>query len=259
MRQRLNLAGASVLPYQFPQLEATPTPLPTTAKPNGVGNGIPPVVSEMPPMAVEEKSDEPDASAAFAEASTRGYADGLQRGFAEGRENGYAAGVEEGAKAEGERLAEATRRLEAIVAQLAEPIAALDRRVEEAVASLALEVARCVIGGEVSRSRDYLARLIREAIAKVPVEMGTPRVVLNPADLDLVRALAPDIEGSTASLIGDESIEPGGCLVVADGDEAPIRDRRWKPRAGEGVSQVNLTLSSRWREVMLALFEGEHE
>jgi len=126
------------------------------------------------------------------------------------------------------------------------------------VAALALEVARCVIGDEVKRSHAFLVRLIREAIAKVPLAMGAPRVVVNPADLELIRNLAPEIEAGAATLVGDESIEAGGCLVVADGEDSPTKDRRWNPRA-EGVSQVNLTLPSRWRAVMLALFDGEVE
>jgi flagellar biosynthesis/type III secretory pathway protein FliH len=116
-----------------------------------------------------------------------------------------------------------------------------------------------VIGTEVSRSHAYLVRLIREAIGRVPIEMGAPKILLNPADLDLVRELAPDIDGNRAALIADETVEPGGCLVIADGDETPIVDRRWHPRAGEGMSQVDLTLASRWRSVILSLFDGEDD
>jgi hypothetical protein len=32
---------------------------------------------------------------------------------------------------------------------------------------------------------------------------------------------------------------------------------RWQSRANESRSQVDLTLASRWRSVMLTLFEGE--
>ena len=151
-------------------------------------------------------------------------------------------------------------RLAAIVGRLGVPLRALEQPVEEAVAALALEVARCVIGDEVKRSREFLVRLVREAIAKVPLEMGAPRVLLNPADLDLVRRLVPEIDGGNAALVGDEIDRGRGrCLVVADGEDRQVKDRRWNPRTADGVSQVNLTLSSRWRAVMLALFDGEDE
>jgi hypothetical protein len=141
------------------------------------------------------------------------------------------------------------RRLEAIIAELGRPLPALEQPVEEAIVALALEVARCVVGDEVRRSHEFLARLVREAIAKVPLEMGIPRVLLNPADFELIRKLVPEIEPASAMLLADETIDAGGCLVIADGEGQPIKDRRWNPRAAEGVSQVDLTLSSRWRAV----------
>ena len=189
----------------------------------------------------------------------KGYSEGWQRGLAEGREKGYAEGLDEGTKAAEQALASQAERLGAIIARLGAPLPALERPVEEAIAALALEVARCVIGSETSRSREYLVRLIREAVAKVPIEMGALKVVLNPVDLELVRALAPEIENDSAALVGDDAVEPGDCLVVADGQGAPIKDMRWRPRAGEGMSQVDLSLATRWRAVMLALFEGEEK
>jgi flagellar biosynthesis/type III secretory pathway protein FliH len=156
-------------------------------------------------------------------------------------------------------MLEVVNRMVEIVGKLGMPVAVLEQPVEEAVAALALEIARCVIGDEVRRSREFLVRLVREAIAKVPLEMGAPRVLLNPADLELARGLAPEIDEGRAVLVADETIEVGGALIVADGEERQIKDRRWNPRTAEGVSQVNLTLSSRWREVMLTLFDGEED
>jgi flagellar assembly protein FliH len=218
-------------------------------------------VAATPPAAAAgvSSNDQDAAAAAVAAELAKGYAEGLRRGLAEGRDTGYAEGLAAGAKAAEEPLAAQARRLAAIASRLAAPIPALDRTVEEAIAALALEVARCVIGSEVVQSREYLVRLIREAVAKVPVEMGALQIVLHPADLEVVRGLAPDIESGGAVLVADPAIEEGGCLVVADGDGRPVRDRRWRPRAGEGVSQVDLSLAARWRGVMLALFDGEEE
>ena len=250
MRVPLDLAGASVSPFSFPPLKEA-----AAAKTNGVAA---PVLTEPPAPAADDRDAEASAAEAAAEIAS-GYADGLQQGLEEGRRQGYDAGFAEGATAAEEGVAELARRLAALVARLGGPLAALDGPVEEAVAALALEVARCVIGDEVKRSHAFLVSLIREAIAKVPLEMGTPRVMLNPADLDLVRNLAPEIETHAATLVADETVELGGCIVVADGEDKPIKDRRWNPRAAEGVSQVDLTLPSRWRAVMLTLFDGEDE
>jgi flagellar biosynthesis/type III secretory pathway protein FliH len=186
----------------------------------------------------------------------QGYAEGWEQGRLEGAEKGYADAIAAAAAAQ-TALAQDGRRLAAIAARLGASIPALDAAVEEAVAALALEVARCVIGSEVSRSRDYLVRLIREALAKVPLELGAVAIIVNPADRDLICRLAPDITDGNAVLVADDAVEPGDCRVIADSQTAPAKDLRWRPRATEGIAQVNLSLASRWRAAMLALFEDE--
>jgi flagellar assembly protein FliH len=257
MSARLDLAGASVLPFEFPALRDGASAIPDAVEPDAGRR-------ETSDTAVSPEANgtslENDAAAAAIEAEfARARAEGSQHGIEEGRKDGYAAGFAEGVKAGEASLADAAHCLAAVVATLGGPLTALERPVEEAVVALALEVARCVIGGEVKRSHEFLVQLVRQAIAKVPVEMGTPRVLLNPADLELVRQLASEVDLGNARLVGDDAIEAGGCLVVADGEDQPIMDRRWNVRAVDGVSQVNLTLSSRWREVMLTLFDGEDE
>ncbi|MGA8398515.1 MAG: FliH/SctL family protein [Stellaceae bacterium] len=255
MSARLDLSGASVLPFQFPALgnEAAP--------------GEPPALAAPVALTEDRLAEVAAANAAVAEEETARVAvelaaardEGFQQGLADGRQKGYEAGFAEGAKAGEAKMLEAVKRMAAIIGKLGAPMSALEQPVEEAVAALALEVARCVIGDEVKRSREFLAKLVREAVAKVPLDMGAPRVLLNPADLELVRGLAPEIDAGSAVLVADDAIEIGGALVVADGDERQIKDRRWNPRTNDGVSQVNLTLSSRWRAVMLTLFDGEDE
>jgi flagellar assembly protein FliH len=242
----LKFAESAVRRWQFPLLDS----------------GVRPSAAPEPPSArAPAPPPGPDLEAlarTAAERAEAAYAEAAERGFAEGREKGYAAGLE-AVKPLEQRLLEQVERLGGILGRFDAPIAVLQRPVEEAVAGLALEIARCVIGAEVSRSHAYLVRLIREAVARVPIEMGAPKILLNPADLDLVRELAPDIGSSRAALVSDEGVEPGGCLVIADGDDTPVVDRRWHPRAGEGMSQVDLTLASRWRGVILSLFDGEDE
>jgi flagellar assembly protein FliH len=249
----MTLAGLSVLRWPIPELEAAPQPLPEPASeadpdddPDDIG---------APLAAQEDEAGEPPIDEIIERHIASGYAAGWERGHAEGREAGYAAGIAAGTEAAEATHAEEIRRLAAITAKLGAPIAALDAAVEEAVAALALEVAREVIGSETSRSRVYLVHLIRQAVAKVPVELGSVKIVLNPADLELIRGSAPEIEGENASLIGDDGIEPGDCLVVADGQNAAIKDMRWRPRAGD--AQADLSLATRWRAVMRALFEEE--
>jgi flagellar assembly protein FliH len=257
MTYRVDGAGPPLHLWQFPELEAAAK----SVSPKPVAPVSPAAADEIKDGVAEEqnsaKDHEPKISRLVEEQITKGYADGWDRGLAEGREKGYAEGVAAGTAAADAAHAAQAQRLAAIIDRLNAPLPELERTVEEAVAALALEVARCVIGSETSRSREYLVQLIREAVAKVPIEMGALRVVVNPLDLELIRELAPAIENRGVALVGDDAVEPGDCRVVADGQDAPIKDMRWRPRSGEGISQVDLSLATRWRTVMLALFEGE--
>ncbi len=220
---------------------------------------------------VAEQDAQQQAARSYAHGHARGLEEGRTQGYAEGHAEGHAAGhaagfaagqaegLMQGRQAGQAALAAQARRLVSLVERLDAPIPALERVVEEAVIALALEVARAVIGAEVSQSRDYLVQLIREAVAKVPVGMGKPRLVMNFADLALIQSLAPDIEEQRISLVGDDLVEPGGCIVVANAETADSADRRWHPRTSDGISQVDLTLPARWRAVMRTLFEDEKE
>jgi flagellar assembly protein FliH len=240
-----------VLPFHFPSLEE-----PVESVPDASATEPAPGATDESGAAVAANGKSHDAEPLAAEFA-KAHAEGLQRGFEEGRVKGYAAGHAEGIAAGEASLAQAAECLAAVIGRLGGPLVALEQPVEDAIVGLALEIARCVIGGEVSHSHEFLVRLVREAIAKVPLEMGSPRVLLNSVDLELIRKLVPEAEAGHAILVADDTIEAGGCLVVADGESRGGKDRRWNPRATEGVSQVNLTLSSRWRAVMLALFDGE--
>jgi len=251
MSTRLNLSGASVLPFQFPALDGPGETEPGAAVADRDLEGTGAAGAA---ITANGKGAHADAIAAeFA----RAHAEGLQRGLEEGREKGYAAGHAQGVAAGEASLAEAGARLAVIIGRLGGPLAVLEQPVEEAIVALAHEIARCVIGNEVKRSHEFLVRLVREAIAAIPLEMGSPRVLLNPTDLEFIRKLVPEAEAGHATLVADDTVEAGGCLVIADGESRGNKDRRWNLRASEGVSQVNLTLSSRWRAVMLTLFDGE--
>jgi flagellar assembly protein FliH len=247
--------GPALRRWRFPDLDpqveaddiAAPIAAPAAADPGGAD------AADL--AAAEVREDERQRMAAAEMA--RGYAEGLARGLADGRQQGHAEGFAAGEAAARQSLAEEARRVAALAECLGAPIPAVERAVEDALIGLALELSRFVIGSEITRSRDSLARLIREALAKAPVRIDGLRIALNPMDLDLLRALAPDIEGGGALLVGDQAIEPGGCLIVVEEGDGPVKDRRWQPRGPDTSPQIDLSLAARWRGAMLALFEGE--
>lgn len=261
MLQTRDLPGRALRRWRFPELDA-PAELGLIAAPadsapdQGRADPAKQQCDEAED-AVDGGADAPHAIGAGIEHElAKGYAEGVQRGVIDGREQGYAEGFAAGSKAAQQSLAEEAQRVAAIVNRLCAPLPAVERVIEDALVALALELARCVIGSEVTQSRDSLVRLIREALSQVPLRLGGLRISLHPADLELIRGLAPEIERGGAVLIGDPAVEAGGCLILVDG-ETPIKDRRWRPRAGDGASQVDLSLAARWRSAMLALFDGE--
>jgi flagellar assembly protein FliH len=261
VRVRARMTETTALLWPMPELDdrPQPPPMPMEARSQSDDGAVDPW-----PTA---EADAPSPAELVEQQLARGYATGWERGFAEGRdigltqgrEQGYADGFATGAEAARADLAAEADRLRSIVGRLGAPIPALDAIVEDAVAALALEVARCVIGRETSTSRDYLVPLIRDAIAQIPIEMGAPKLMLNPADLDTIRKTAADIVRDGAVLVADDAVEPGDCRVICDGERAPIKDRRWRPRPAAATAQADLSLAARWRAAIFAMFEGEDQ
>lgn len=264
MKRRLDSSQSVIAPWDIPDIAATaqkaplhdffelefgqesqngePLPVTEPAKP---GDNATEQVVQTP-----TGTDDPRAQPRYSEA--------YELGLAEGRERGYADGFAAGRQAADSKFADELIRLDSVIRHLGEPMRSMERPVEDAVIALALEVARWVVGSKVARSRNYLVRLIRDAVSKVPIDVGTSTILLNPADVEVIRRLAPDLEHDGVVLASDEEIEPGSCRVIADdGNRVTRKDRRWHAGALRGVCEVDLTLASRWREAMFAMFEGE--
>ncbi|MGH6969037.1 MAG: FliH/SctL family protein [Stellaceae bacterium] len=250
---RLKIRDARVARWHAPSLDPREA---DAARPPGK-----PAAPELrPPAAAPAPTAEESAAAAAAlealrtEKAAAGHAEGLARGLEEGRAQGRGEGHAAGQRvAEAEAAAAAARFAKAFDA-LGGQIKALDDAVEDAVVALALELARRVVGAEVARSREALAGLIRQVLKEVPIDTGTPRVLLHPDDLTALRTHLPDIGSGKVELVADETIEAGGCRVLADGiDNAMRPDRRWIERSN--LFEGDLTLAARWRAAMLALFD----
>lgn len=189
-----------------------------------------------------------------AEKAAEGHAAGLARGIEEGRVQGRSEGYDAGRRAAEADAAATVARIAKVFDGLGGEITKLDDAVEDAVVTLAIEIARRVIGAEVTRNREALAGLIRQVLAEIPIDTGVPRILLHPDDLAALRTHLPDIGNGKVELVADETIEAGGCRVLADGvDHATRPDRRWIERSN--LFEGDLTLAARWRAAMLALFD----
>jgi flagellar assembly protein FliH len=256
------MTETTALLWPMPELDDRPPPPMPEAVPPQPPDAVP---AEPPTHEVDQDLPRPadlldqQLAQGYAEGWARGFAEGRDSGLARGHDEGYANGFATGAAAARAEIAAETDRLRAIIGHLGAPIPALDAIVEDAVAALALEVARCVIGRETSSSREYLVPLIRKAIAGIPIEMGAPKLLLHPDDLEIIRKAASDIVRDGALLVADETIAPGDCRVICDGESAPVKDRRWRPRPAAATAQADLSLAARWRAAIVAMVEGEDQ
>lgn len=134
---------------------------------------------------------------------------------------GYAAGLG-AAQAQASRLAELVQSIEVSRQELQE-------RLATEILELALDVASQVVRTTLKVKPDLVLPLVREAMQALPSLQGEPVLVLNPADVDLVRdGLADDLERGHWRINTDNDLPPGGCRIEsAGGDVDASVGKRW--------------------------------
>jgi flagellar assembly protein FliH len=167
---------------------------------------------------------EEDASALLAE---------IERMRAAAREAGYREGLEQGRLAAAEDVAA----LRALLGRLGELVGDIEQGIASDVLSLSLDIAKHVVRSSLRVKPDLVLAVIRDAIASFPELAEGARLVLHPADAELVRAAAgtADSELAVWTIVEDPQIERGGC------------------RLQTGATEIDATLENRWRRMVAAL------
>jgi flagellar assembly protein FliH len=171
---------------------------------------------------------EMDPATAAREAAEREAAQRVLQAQAEGRAQGHAAGRAEAA-AESERLRQ-------LLTQLGAAVADREQRLADEVLDLALVFARQMVGQALSVRRELVLPIVAAALSQLPQASRHIEVRLNPADVALVRSVLPDDHaGPHVTLVPDQAVAPGGCLV--DTDQAA----------------VDAAIPTRWRRLLAGL------
>ncbi|MBI3375608.1 MAG: flagellar assembly protein FliH [Betaproteobacteria bacterium] len=146
----------------------------------------------------------------------------------EGFRQGYAAGLAQ-ARSDAVRLA-------SIAAQFEQATAALEETLADRLLDLALDIARQMLRTDLKARREALLPVVREAMQCLPDQAQRPQLLLNPADVELIRArIGNELQLTGLGIVEDHRIEPGGCRIVAMNCE------------------VDATLPARWRRVLAVL------
>jgi flagellar assembly protein FliH len=192
-------------------------------------------------------------------AAAEGRAEGFEEGHKTGHEEGYRKGHEEGHKAGYEQSKEAGHKagheagfnqgyqegrqkgeheshtLHALVEKLDEALSSFDVAVAQEVASLAVEIARRVVGHALQVQPEHIIDVVREALHAFPYQEA--RIHLHAEDLGLVRDYFKGIPGASCEhrFMEDASLLRGGCRIDV------------------GASQFDARLQTRWQRVLSAM------
>jgi type III secretion protein L len=180
-------------------------------------------VPEMPQFSTQ--ADDPEklligakAQAQQTLAEALAEAENIRRSARErGHAEGYAQGKEEGRRETDELMKASSRVLDSLVSQLKAQEADMMRMLSPRLADLAAELARRIIHRELLLDASLVTLQAEEAIQKV-LEREKLIIRVNPSDEQIMKAHKPALMAmfdgiDKIEVIGDASIEQGGCIV----------------------------------------------
>lgn len=171
-----------------------------------------------------------------------GFDDGYAQGFAQG----HAQAILEGQRQINEYIATQGQEAALQFGQLFESaqfqIAEQEQVMAKGVLELACELARQVLRHELSTNPNALQPVIREALSVLAIDSKAALVRMNPLDQDvLAEVLRTEFAGLSLTLLADNAIARGGCLVEAAGTVVDgTLEKRWQRAV------ASLGLDSAW-------------
>ena len=169
------------------------------------------------------------------EAEERGYREGYGRGY----EEGQALGMETAQRSLDDEVAKVRGIARAISQARQELLASL----EPEIVSLALAIAKKVVGDEALRDETVIAHMVQKAVRQLG-RRGPYRIRLNPRDAQRLMdrwRVKDELDGAEWELIPDERISIGGCVLES------------------GVASVDARLETQFDLIQHALLEGQNE
>ena len=113
---------------------------------------------------------------------------------------------------------------------------ALEGQMAEALARIAVELARQVVRSEITQRPEHIARVAHDAVEALQLSAKHVRVRVNPADYPLVIAGAgEEMKAREAQVLPDPEVPRGSCKVESD------------------ISSVDASLAARWQQAAAAM------
>lgn len=173
-------------------------------------------------------------SAANAEKAALMFDEMRKKGYAKGMQEGFAVGMAE-AK---ERAQEDKQHLLNLMAAFSDALEHADEQIAEDVLSLALDIAKSMIKVKLNVDPAAVLPVVMDAIHYLPHIQKPARILLNHADMQIVREyMADEILAEQWQLHEDHNVERGGCIVETGTNQVDASNAvRWK-RINEALSQ----------------------
>ena len=162
--------------------------------------------------------------------------DGYKTGLSEGYQAGYDAGIQAGTDESRTAAQQLTAQLNAIIVQYHEELLCADKQIASDLLNLATGFAQAMLKTALPIHPELLIPVISAAIRDLPTLQRNTKLLLNPADVAIVKEhLHEELAHHSWSIVEDTQIEAGGCKIESSSN------------------QLDATLSTRWQRLATAL------
>lgn len=151
----------------------------------------------------------------LAEGRAQGEKLGHEQGYAEGMTKGQADGYQAGLQKASHEVRQQLNTLNSIMTHLTHALNEQDYELEKALLGIVREVARQVIQRELHIDSRHVMQIVQQALNTLPPTRDNVRILVNPADKDLVMRAA-EAGGENWRVIAHPQVERGGCRVETD-------------------------------------------
>ncbi|MCL1066547.1 flagellar assembly protein FliH [Shewanella olleyana] len=174
---------------------------------------LPPTMAEIEQIRVEAEQE------GFEQGKIEGHSQGLEQGKLEGLELGHAEGFAQGEQQGYEvgqvKLDEVLERLTQLVQQFEQPLMLLDAEIEAEVLTLAINLAKSIVGHELKTHPEHILSVLRQGVDSLPIKEQQVKLRLHPDDATLVMQLYSDaqLQKNHWDIEADPSLNPGDCII----------------------------------------------
>jgi len=145
----------------------------------------------------------------------------------EASKRGYEEGLANGLKAGEAQVIKKVKSLESVISSLASPYEEFDERVENEIASLAIQISKQLVRRELKVDAGQVIGVVKEALAALPSSSQNIQLFLHPEDAELVKSALSLDDEARWKVVEDPVITRGGCRVSTDAStiDATIENR----------------------------------